>query len=165
VCDGDDGGGGGGGGERSERGGAAAAWWAAGRQLPGSRGQAEAGAAAPQESAVAAPAPRAEAGPAAAGAAEPGAVARMHLAQQRHQHRWSHLLALLVGSPSAAQLVWNSSAAGAAGALNSSGAGGGRGLWRGWGASITSLFGKGGSPISRDRRAAAMVSLYDGISM
>ena len=92
-------------------------------------------------------------------------MARMHLAQQRHQHRWSHLLALLVGSPSAAQLVWNSSAAGAPGPLNSSSAGGARSLWRGWGAGITALFGSGGSPINRDRRAAAMISMYDGISM
>ena len=38
-------------------------------------------------------------------------------------------------------------------------------LWRAWGTNITSLFGSGGSPINKDRRAAAMMSMYDGIAM
>jgi hypothetical protein len=61
--------------------------------------------------------------------------------------------------------VWNSSGTGAASPRNSSSAGTPRSLWRSWGAGLTSLFGSGGSPVNRDRRAAAMISMYDGISM
>lgn len=143
-------------GKQSERRGATAAWWAAGKQLPGSRGEEGAAAATPQPS---------------SGAASRSAVSRLNLAQQRHQHRWSHLLALLVGSPSASQLVWNSSvttpskALGAGGAQNGSSSSTAKSLWRGWGTNITSLFGNGGSPVNKDRRAAAMMSMYDGIAM
>jgi hypothetical protein len=152
-------------GKRGERSGAAtAAWWAAGKRLPGSRDGDGAAAAA------AAPPPSGE-----SETASRGTVSRLNLAQQRHQHRWSHLLALLVGSPSASQLVWNSSVTepssstlGSAsphnGSSSSSSSGSGSGgssggslsksLWRAWGTNITSLFGSGGSPINKDRRAA-----------
>ena len=130
------------------------AWWAAGKPLPGSRDE---------EGAAATPQPSSD-------TASRAAVSRLNLAQQRHQHRWSHLLALLVGSPSASQLVWNSSVTnpsklGSDSPLNGSSSPTAKSLWRAWGTNITSLFGNGGSPINKDRRAAAMMSMYDGIAM
>lgn len=141
-------------GKRSLRSGATAAWWAAGKPLPGSRDE---------EGAAATPQPSSD-------TASRAAVSRLNLAQQRHQHRWSHLLALLVGSPSASQLVWNSSVTtpsnlGSGIPLNGSSSPTAKSLWRAWGTNITSLFGNGGSPINKDRRAAAMMSMYDGIAM
>ena len=99
-----------------------------------------------------------------AATAEPKSVdssglTRLSLTQQRHQHRWSHLLELLVGSPSSSQLVWNSSLPKPS---NGNGSTTVRTLWK----NLTSLFSNGGSPVSsRDKRAAAVFSMYDGISM
>ena len=126
-------------GKRSERRGASVYWWAAGATTPGSRGG----------GAAAKPVP--SSGPRSA----PG----LSLAQQRHQHRWSHLLELLVGAPSSSQLVWNSSLPRSGSPHNGSAAV--PSFWK----NITSLFGSGGSSISRDKRAAAMMTMYDGIAM
>ena len=82
-------------------------------------------------------------------------AARLPPSLQRHQHRWSHLLQLLAGGPSA-------SAPPQAERSSSRGGTSAQSVWT-W-AHVTSLLGSGGGPVRREKRSA-MFGMYDGITM